>query len=74
MGSVLKINRQNFCKEIQEYKDLNKCTYIDSILSLCEKYDIDPDAVKPLISKPIKEKVEVEMRQRNLLPKTNTII
>ena len=74
MGSIIKLNRKDFSKEIEHQIETKKCSYIDSVLFLCEKYNIEPESVKPLITKPIKEKLEAELRERNLLPKTNTIV
>ena len=35
---------------------LGQTTYMDAILDYCEKHQMEPDAVAPLISKPLKEK------------------
>ena len=44
-------------------------TYLDALLDYCEKYQLEPEMVKPLITKSLKEKVEVDARNLNFLPK-----
>ena len=48
-------------------------TYMDAILDYCEKNLMEPDAVAPLISKPLKEKIEADARELNFLPKVATL-
>ena len=42
-------------------------TYMDAILDYCEKNQMEPDAIAPLISKPLKEKIEAEASGLNLI-------
>ena len=44
-------------------------TYLDALLDYCEKSDLEPEMIKPLITKSLKEKVEVDARNLNFLPK-----
>jgi len=48
-------------------------SYMDAILDYCEKNQMEPDAVAPLISKPLKEKIEADARELNFLPKVATL-
>jgi hypothetical protein len=48
-------------------------TYMDAILDYCEKHEMEPDAVAPLISKPLKEKIEADARELNFLPRVATL-
>lgn len=48
-------------------------TYMDAILDYCEKNQMEPDAVAPLISKPLKEKIEADARELNFLPRVATL-
>lgn len=45
----------------------NKLSYIDSILEVCEIFEIEPDAVGGMISEPIKSKVEEEACNLHLM-------
>ena len=51
----------------------NEVTYMDAILDYCEKHSMEPDAVAPLISKPLKEKIEADARELNFLPRVATL-
>ena len=46
---------------------------MDAILHICEKNNIDPQDVKKFVSPVIRDKLEAEAKQLNLLPKNNTI-
>ena len=48
-------------------------TYMDALLDYCEKYQLEPEMIKPLITKSLKEKVEVDARNLNYLPKIATL-
>ena len=48
-------------------------TYMDAVLDYCEKNQMEPDAVAPLISKPLKEKLEADARELNFLPRVATL-
>ena len=48
-------------------------TYMDAVLDYCAKNQMEPDAVAPLISKPLKEKIEADARELNFLPRVATL-
>jgi hypothetical protein len=48
-------------------------TYMDAVLDYCAKNQMEPDAVAPLISKPLKEKLEADARELNFLPRVATL-
>ena len=50
-----------------------KIGYMDAILDYCEKNNMEPDTVAPLISKPLKEKLEADARELNFLPRVATL-
>ena len=43
------------------------------MLDYCEKNSVEPEQIKPLITKSLKEKLEVNARELNFLPKVATI-
>ena len=49
------------------------CNYMDAILEYCERHEMEPDAIAPLISKPLKEKIEADARELNFLPRVATL-
>lgn len=49
-------------------------TYIECTVEVCEKYDIEYDSLKKVLSKSICEKIEMEASDLNLLTyKLNTL-
>ena len=48
-------------------------TYMDAILDYCEKNQMEPDAIAPLISRLLKEKIEADARELNFLPRVATL-
>jgi len=48
-------------------------SYINSVLLLCEKYNIEPRAAAKLLTRPIIEKIEREGVDSNILPKRATL-
>lgn len=64
---------KEFVVIIEQLKREKRISYIDAIVSYCEKNNIETDTVGKLISKPLKEKIEVEARNLNLLQKTGSL-
>ena len=63
-----------FSQEVEKIAVTNEdMNYIDSVLHLCEINEIEVESVSKLISKPLKEKIEVEARNLNLLQKTGSL-
>jgi len=63
---------ESFLEELEQMA-IETGSYIDSILELCEKYNIEPNVAAKLITRPIKEKIEKEGRECNLLPSVSTL-
>ena len=67
------LTKNKFTKLIEKtVTDLN-VPYMEAILHVCEKNDIEPEDVRKFISPVIKGKVEAEAMQLNFLPKLNTL-
>lgn len=49
------------------YKACPETSYIQACLEFCEKYDYDPSDVPKLISKTLRDKIEVEAINANLI-------
>lgn len=47
--------------------------YMEAILDYCERHEMEPDSIAPLISKPLKEKLEADARELNFLPRVATL-
>ena len=48
-------------------------SYLDALLDYCEKNSVEPEQIKPLITKSLKEKLEVNARELNFLPKSGNL-
>lgn len=52
----------DFSIHIENSSIQNKCTLLEAIIDYCERSNIDVEAVAPLISKSLKEKIRVEQK------------
>lgn len=54
---------------IEEYSVKHRCGYMDAIIDYCTKSAIDIEAIGPLISKSLKEKIRLEAEEQNFFKK-----
>ena len=77
MMSVVNTNKlmtpTKFSMRIEKLAKESESTYLDALLDYCEKNSVEPEQVKPLITKSLKEKLEVNARELNFLPKVATL-
>lgn len=69
-----KSKQNSFLKDIENYVLNENTTYIEAVLSIGEKYKIEPEVSAKYLSKPIIEKIENEGIDINLLPKNTAIL
>ena len=67
------LTKSKFTKQIVSTVIELKIPYMEAILHVCNKNDIEPEDVKKFISPVIKGKVEAEAMALNYLPKGNTL-
>ena len=67
------LTKNKFTKLIESTVNELNIPYMEAILHVCEKNDIEPEDVKKFISPVIKGKVEAEAMELNYLPKMNTL-
>jgi len=67
------LNKPNFTKMVENKVLDTKQSYMDAVLDLCDKLDIDPIDVKKFVSPVIQGKIEAEAMPLNLSPKQNTL-
>ena len=67
---------KNISNEIEALKAKEpSLNYIDCTVEICLKYDVDIESLKKVLSKNIKEKIEVDAMNLNLLNyKNNTLL
>ena len=63
------ITTKNFTIVIENLAKEKHLTHMDAVLHYCEQEGIEPEAVGSLISKGLKEKIEANARDLNLLPR-----
>ena len=64
---------KKFSISIEKTVQESGISYMDALLDYCDKYQLEPEMIKPLITKSVKEKVEVDARNLNYLPKVATL-
>ena len=62
-------NAAQFSLHIEQYAVEKKMSHMDAVLRYCADNFIEPDEIKSLINKPLRDKIEIDMREANLLPK-----
>ena len=67
------LTKAKFTKLIESTVSELKIPYMDAVLHLCDKNDIEPEDVKKFISPIIRDKIEAEAMNLNFLPKQNSI-
>ena len=77
MMSVVNTNKlmtpTKFSMRIEKLAKDSESTYLYALLDYCEKNSVEPEQVKPLITKSLKEKLEVNARELSFLPKVATL-
>lgn len=62
-------NASSFSLHIEELARNNRISHMDAVLKYCEDNFVEPDDIKNLINKTLKDKIENDMREANMLPK-----
>ena len=64
-------DNDNISRQVESYVHKNGGEYIDAVLYVCEIENIEPSVAAKYLSKPIIEKIGVEGREMNILPKNS---
>ena len=67
------LTKTKFAKLIEKTVNELKIPYMEAILHVCEKNNIEPEDLKKFISPKIKDKGEGEAMDLNYLPKKNNL-
>ena len=67
------MSSKKFSYEIEEFVKKTGVSYLDAVMEYCTENKIEPETVASLISKPLKEKIEVDAMKLNLLPKVSQV-
>lgn len=69
MGSI--ISNKDLVKEIEEIvRTQREKSFIDAIITLCEKHDIEPESIAKILDKPTIERLRHEYGNLNYLKKS----
>ena len=68
------MNSKKFSLIIEGIVKEKKITYMDAVVIYCEKNDIDPSSIGPLVNKSLKEKIKEEAEKLNLVKKSCTAV
>ena len=67
------LTKSKFTKLIESTVAELKIPYMDAILHVCDKNDIEPEDVRKFVSPVIRDKLEAEAMDLNYLPKKTSI-
>ena len=67
------LTKSKFTKLVESTVTELKIPYMEAVLYLCEKNDMEPEDMKKFISPIIRAKIEAEAMRLNFLPKTTTL-
>lgn len=67
------LTKSKFTKLVEATVTELKVPYMEAVLHLCEKNDMEPEDMKKFISPIIRSKIEAEAMRLNFLPKQNTL-
>ena len=62
-----------FCKEVEILVQEREIGYMEAVLELCDKHNLEPASAAKLLSKPIIEKIQVEGQAIHLLPRSGAL-
>lgn len=66
-------NSTEFSLHIEQIASTQRMSHMDAVLYYCSENYLEPDEVVSLISKSLKDKIELDMKEARLLPKTATL-
>lgn len=66
-------NSTDFSLHIETLATELRLSHMDAVLHYCSENYLEPDEVVSLISKSLREKIELDMKEANMLPKTATL-
>ena len=61
-----------FSMHIEDLARQKKQTCFETLVQYCTDNHIEPEDIKKMISSSLKEKIEVEVRKENMLPRQTT--
>ena len=69
LNSKMFEDSKSFSLYIEQKARENNCSHVDAILVYCKENFIDPEEIKSLINKSLKEKMKIDFQESGHLPK-----
>lgn len=67
-------NSASFSMYIEQLvRDKTGLTHMDAVLMYCKENFVEPEDIKKLINKSLRAKIEIDMQNDGLLPRTATL-
>lgn len=63
------LTKKKFSEEVEEEVYMKDISYMEAVVSICEKLDIDEENANKFLLPQIKSKIEAEARDLNFLPR-----
>jgi hypothetical protein len=73
MESKIFKNTNEFALFIDQIVQEKKMSHMEAVLKYCEENYIDPEDISKLINKSLKQKIELNMIEANMLPKRGSL-
>jgi hypothetical protein len=67
------LTKHEFAMEVESRVNLFDMGYLEAIVDYCKSAGIEPDEVSKLVVGSLKEKLEAEAQNNNLLPKSASL-
>jgi hypothetical protein len=61
------ITKETFSREVEQFVITTGADYVDAVLHICERRDIEPETAAKLLNSNIKGMIEKEATEKNLL-------
>ena len=68
------MNSKKFGLIIEEIVKTKNISYMDAVIKYCDENDIDTSTVGNLINKSLKEKIQIEAENLNLIQRSSTAV
>jgi hypothetical protein len=68
MSAIFK-NANDFSLYIEQIVSTSNTNYMDAVLEYCKENYLEPEDIAKLINKSLKDKIEMDFRELNYLPK-----
>jgi len=69
---MMLMNSKKFGLTIEEIVKTKKISYMDAIVYFCDRNEVDPATIGPMVNKSLKEKIQIEAENLRLIKKSSS--